>query len=117
MHGLHSRHALAVAAGTCAALLVLLVVAGAQMALAQGRGDVDDVGPPQDFLAASDVVAAFSAAGLNVQSVTPEPVGGNPAPRPVPNSKRSRLSSILPRAVVSTIRSPAESWFSRARMA
>jgi len=68
-----------------AALVILAMCAvagGASLALAQDSGPPVDVGPQQDFLNAPDVITAFQQAGLNVQDLRREPIGGSPGAAP-----------------------------------
>ena len=65
-----------------AVVVVLLVAGTAPLALAHDPLAKVDVGPQQDFLTATDVVDAFHRAGLTIQDLRQEPVGGSPSGSP-----------------------------------
>ncbi|MBV9174554.1 MAG: hypothetical protein JOZ81_31215 [Chloroflexi bacterium] len=65
------------------ALVGLCAVAGgARLALAQPTPTPVDQPADANLLTGSDVTAAFQAAGLNVQDVRREPIGGSPGSAP-----------------------------------
>ena len=63
-------------------LALCAVAVGARLALAQDSRPPVDVGPQQDFLNATDVITAFQQAGLNIQDLRREPIGGSPGAAP-----------------------------------
>jgi hypothetical protein len=91
--------------GTLAWLVALVVVAlavvagGARLALAQDPGPPVDVGPPQDFITADEVLAALQVAGLNVQDVRREPIGGSPGA--APGSEQDAFTFLIDTATAS----------------